>query len=1071
MWHFASPPLSSDGGRSTRAGRLVRLRDVLANGVIRTRTSSALLLAIGALTLAIFVADLFATLGIAVWVLYLCPVVLSNFGWRPSLPIVTSMVCSIFVVAAYFLSSEQEMIAAADFSPINRTFGILTLWAVATLGRHFIVNRRAIQLETWFKNAESGIAARLLGEQSLAQLGEVIVSFVAEYTRAAVGAAYFIDGAGSFRRQGSYALDPASVRESSFRTGDGLVGQVARDNRQLLITDVPENYLDVRSGLGRHAPTELLLVPATVDGRVLGVIEMGYLKPVTPEIKELFSRISWLLGSAIRTVNYGLRQRELLEETQRQAEELQAQQEELRVQNEELEQQSRTLQLSQTQLEGQQTELEQINTQLEEQTQSLERQRDDLARAQTELLRASTYKSEFLANMSHELRTPLNSSLILAKLLLDNREGNLTDEQVKFAQTIYSAGNDLLTLINDILDLSKIEAGMMDVRPETMSTARLVDDLLTTFSPIAQDKKLTLAAQVDQAVPEVIFTDATRLSQIIKNLMSNALKFTEIGGVTLKVKGVSLERIEFAVTDTGIGIPLEQQEVIFEAFRQADGTANRKYGGTGLGLSISRDLAELLGGELIVESAPGRGSTFRLILPVRYAGAASAESGARFASARHMPGRDAPSGGHPGDEASKQHPSQSSETPAADPTAVILDDRARIAPGARVILVIEDDLAFAQIVQEIAHEFDFQTVIAQTGAEGLALAERYRPSAVLLDVGLPDRSGLSVLDAFKHSPSTRHIPVHMMSASDHTQPALEMGAAGYALKPIQREQLLEAFKRLESKFSRTLRRILVVEDDEAHLESTCRLLTAENVETVPATTAAEALHHLSATTFDCMVMDLSLPDRSGFELLEEMSRKEQYSVPPVIVYTGRSLSRDEEQRLRRFSSTIIIKGARSPERLLDEVTLFLHQVEADLPPDRQRMLRAARNREAVFEERRVLVVEDDVRNIFAITSVLEPKGAKIEIARNGLEALEYLKKDPSIDLVLMDIMMPEMDGLEATRAIRQHPGLSRVPIIALTAKAMADDRENCLAAGANDYIAKPLDVDRLLSLARVWIRK
>ncbi|HXS17722.1 MAG TPA: response regulator, partial [Polyangiaceae bacterium] len=515
------------------------------------------------------------------------------------------------------------------------------------------------------------------------------------------------------------------------------------------------------------------------------------------------------------------------------------------------------------------------------------------------------------------------------------------------------------------------EAGKMDVRAETISTARLVEDLLTTFTPVAQDKQLALSARVDPAVPQHIFSDATRLAQIIKNLLSNALKFTEHGGVTLSVEARSLDRIVFAVTDTGIGIPDDQQQTIFEAFHQADGTVNRKYGGTGLGLSISRDLARLLGGELSVESSAGRGSTFTLILPARYEGPVAAPASASL-----------------GPPLKGAVPLQDAVPLQGDVVHDSLNDRERANHGSRLILIIEDDVAFAQIIQDLAHEFDFQTVAAQTGAEGLAMAERFRPSAILLDVGLPDRSGLSVLDSLKHNPVTRHIPVHVISVADHTQTALEMGAAGYGLKPIQREQLLLAFKRLESKFTQALRRILVVEDDEDHLSSTCRLLAADNVETIPATTAAQALELLSASTFDCMVMDLSLPDRNGFELLEEMSRKEQYSVPPVIVYTGRSLSREEEQRLRKFSSSIIIKGARSPERLLDEVTLFLHQVEAELPPDRQRMLRNARHREAVFEERRVLVVEDDVRNIFAITSVLEPKGAKIEIARNGREALE-----------------------------------------------------------------------------------
>jgi CheY-like chemotaxis protein/signal transduction histidine kinase len=794
-------------------------------------------------------------------------------------------------------------------------------------------------------------------------------------------------------------------------------------------------------------------------------VELGFFRALEPMELELFAPIGQMIASAIRTASYRSRQSELLEETQRQAEELQTQQEELRVQNEELEQQSRTLQQSQARLENQQAELEQINSQLEEHTQTLLQQRDHLARAQSELQRSNTYKSEFLANMSHELRTPLNSSLILAKLLLDNREGNLTPEQVKFAQTIYSAGNDLLALINDILDLSKIEVGKLEVRPESIALSRLVDDLIDAFEPIAGDKSLELTAELDEKLAASIYTDPTRLSQILKNLLSNALKFTERGGVALKVRGLDDGRIAFDVHDTGIGIAADQHDVIFEAFRQADGTTNRKYGGTGLGLSISRDLARLLGGELSVASQPGRGSTFTLVLPERLVPREAPAHGAkRDPGQRRWPTANAPRA-RKRDDVIVQRPALAVNGSPAH------DDRDKLTPGGRSILIVEDDAAFAQILYDLVHELDFQGIIAHTAEEGLALAERFKPSAIVLDVGLPDRSGLTVLDALKHAPATRHIPVHMLSVSDYTQTALSMGAAGYAVKPVQREQLIEAFKKLEAKLTSKLRRVLVVEDDATLRDSTCLLLAGDSVETLAVGTADEAMEQLRAATFDCMVLDLSLPDRSGFELLEEMAQDGGHSFPPVIVYTGRSLSRDEEQTLRKLASSIIIKGARSPERLLDEVTLFLHQVESELPPDRQRMLRDARHREQVFEGKRVLVVEDDVRNIFALSSVLEPKGAKIEIARNGREALDVLAKKAPVDLVLMDVMMPVMDGLEATRAIRMQPALAKLPIIALTAKAMADDRESCLAAGANDYIAKPLDVDKLLSLARVWITK
>ena len=924
---------------------------------------------------------------------------------------------------------------------------LFVMMLIAWLASRDFRNREA---EAWVRRVQTELNAQMQGDLRVESVGEKILGVLVENLDAKVGAVYVTEPGERLRRVAGHALESSTDAGATLHLGEGLTGQAAKENRAVHLHDLPADYLRVTSAVGRTKPRELVIAPASVDGTVYAVAELGFLHAVDSTEIDVLDRVSESIAIAIRSARDRSRLEELLEETQRQGEELQTQQEELRVSNEELEQQSRTLQVSQTQLENGQAELEQINTQLEEQTQSLEQQRDELARTGAELYRASVYKSEFLANMSHELRTPLNSSLILAKLLADNREGNLNPEQIKFAQTISSAGNDLLTLINDILDLSKIEAGKLDVRPEPIAVARLVDDLSNTFQAIAAQKQLELAMSIDAGVPDTFETDPTRLPQILKNLLSNALKFTESGGVTLVV-GAADGRIRFDVRDTGIGIAADQHEVIFEAFRQADGGTNRKFGGTGLGLSISRDLARLLGGELHVESTPGRGSTFTLSLPARYAAHDATPAPAAAApSPRRAPRALAAPNGH--------------SKPAAD-------DRDRLAPTSRSLLIIEDDPAFARILYDIGHELEFQSLLAATAEDGLTMAKRYRPSAIVLDVGLPDRSGLSVLDTLKRDPLTRHIPVHMISASNHAKNALEMGAVGYALKPIEREQLLEAIKNLEARFTQKLRRVLIVEDDLALRESTALLLAADDVETVAVGTTADALEHLRATTFDCMVLDLSLPDRSGLELLAEMSRGDQYGVPPVIVYTGRSLSRDQVHELEQFSSSIIIKGARSPERLLDEVTLFLHQVESELPPERQRMLRDARDREAVFEDRRILIVEDDVRNVFALTSVLEPRGAKVEIARNGREALDHLAKNPGVDLVLMDIMMPVMDGLEATRLLRKQPQFAKLPIIALTAKAMIDDREKCLEAGANDYIAKPLDVDKLLSLARVWIRK
>jgi CheY-like chemotaxis protein/CHASE3 domain sensor protein len=934
---------------------------------------------------------------------------------------------------------------------------VLIAFAAIVVSRDY----RKEQLESWLRIGQMGLSEQLQGDQALAQLGHKLLGFLAARLDAQVGAVYIAE-AGQFRRFAGYAI-PAGTDTPAVRPGDGLLGQAAKENRAIRVHDVPPGYLPIASGVGQGAPTVLLIAPASVDGVVHAVTEFGFFGAVDAAKAELLVRVSESIAVAVRASKDRQRLEELLQETQRQAGELQAGQEELRVNNEELEEQGRALRESQAQLESQQAELEQINTRLEEQTQLLEHQKDALAEStgvltvkSEELRRANEYKSEFLANMSHELRTPLNSTLILSKLLADNKDGNLTEQQVKFARTITSAGNDLLNLINDVLDLSKIEAGKIDLSSEPVSVAQTVEALLKVFQPEAEQKQLRFSATIEPGVPAEIDTDPQRLGQILRNLLSNALKFTEQGEVSLRLFSSEPGSVCFAVRDTGVGIAPHQQAVIFEAFRQADGSIHRKFGGTGLGLSISRDLAALLGGSIIVQSTPGAGSVFTLTLPIMHAAADSASQ----AVIERGPVRE---------PAAKVGP-------ATIGPATIEDDRESLTPGGRLILVVEDDPAFGMILRDLVREMGFQCVVSQRANDGLIAASQFRPSAILLDIQLPDHSGLGVLDQLKRNPRTRHIPVHVVSVSDYKQEAMEMGAVGYALKPTKREELVDALKRLEAKFSQSLRRVLVVEDDTRQRESIRHLLAIDGVQVTGVASAGEALRELGATTFDCMVVDFNLPDYSGYDLLEKMSRQHDGAFPPVIVYTGRALTRDEEQQLRRFSRSIIIKGARSPERLLDEVTLFLHQIESSLPLERQQMLQTARNRESSLEGRRILVVEDDVRNIFALSSVLEPKGMSVTIARNGREAIDALARasqDPSlsIDLVLMDIMMPEMDGFSAMREIRKRSEWKSLPIIALTAKAMKDDHEKCLAAGANDYIAKPLDVEKLLSLVRVWMPK
>ena len=946
---------------------------------------------------------------------------------------------------------------------------------LAMIGLAFLLtsrNHRERETQSWLRIGQTILAGRMQGDQRLESLGDKVLDFIAFYLDAQVASLYVDDGGGRFRRVAGYAIAPG--KDGAIAAGQGLLGQAARDRRTLHVRDVPADYLAVHSSLGRANVRELLVAPATTDGAVQAVLELGFLRRLGSDELMLMERVAESVGVAVRAAKDRSRLEALLEETQRQSEELQTQQEELRVSNEELEEQGRALKESQGALEEQQAELEAINSQLEEHTRLLEDEKEALSDSQralaakaADLERSSQYKSEFLANMSHELRTPLNSTLILSKLLADNKDGNLTEEQVKFASTIGSAGNDLLVLINDVLDLSKIESGKAEVNVERVTLARLLDSLSQTFQPMAQDKGLTFSAVVEPGAPDRIETDGQRLGQILKNLLSNAFKFTDAGGVTLRVRAAGVDRVAFAVADSGIGIDPGQHELVFDAFRQADGSTHRKYGGTGLGLSISRDLAGLLGGEISLQSEPGKGSTFTLTLPRRHApriDSGQAEPAVMpYAEPRQPP---------------QQFVTAPSPAVAAPrrPAASVDDDRDRLAGAARIILIVEDDLRFAAILRDLAREMGYICVVTHSANDGLAAATQYRPSAILLDMNLPDHSGLGVLDLLKRNPLTRHIPVHVVSVADYTHEALERGAIGYALKPVKREQLVDALKLLEAKFSQGLRRLLIVEDDEVQRNSMKHLLGGDGVEITAVENAAAALFELKAKTFDCMVMDLNLPDLSGYQLLEQMAGADEVAFPPVIVYTGSALTRDQEQALRRFSRSIIVKGAHSPERLLDEVTLFLHRVETDLPAASQRMLKAARDREAVFEGHRILVVEDDVRNVFALTSVLEPKGVKVVIARNGREALEALQRSSAstdagaaIDLVLMDIMMPEMDGLTAMREIRKRPEWRKLPIIALTAKAMRDDQEKCLDAGANDYIAKPLDVEKLLSLVRVWM--
>ena len=988
---------------------------------------------------------------------------------------------------AGFLDAEEKLLAARNDEAKSTTrwsviifllfkFGVSGM--LAFFGRRDLVGlsnsytkameqQRAhtdlLENQAWLRSGQTELGIAMAGHHALAPMAQATLDHLTRYVDGLVAAMYVREDGGAMRRVATYGFAEAWAGQNQvFQPGESLVGQAVREDRLLALEELPPDYIKVSSGLGRSAPRQLVIAPVRNEGEINGVIEIGFLHQTKPRDLEFLHLVSEGVGAAVAAAKYRQRLQESLAETQQLNEELQVQQEELRTANEELEEQSRVLEESQSNLENQQAELEQTNDQLAEQALNLDLKnvalneaQDQLRARALELERASRYKSEFLANMSHELRTPLNSSLILAKLLSDNTNGNLSAEQVRFAQTIYSAGNDLLHLINDILDISKVEAGKLELVLESLPLRRVVENLSMTFEPMAQQKQLRFSVQVDPSVPATVWTDRQRLEQILKNLLSNAVKFTDSGTVSLKVSSTPGGPVRFDIEDSGIGIPLEQQQKIFDAFHQADGTTSRRFGGTGLGLSISRDLTVLLGGELIVTSSPGNGSMFTLVLP-------------RTCPAESAPGLpELP----PAAPVAIAAPAPLAVPAAPEANAVSFDDdRATPAGDAtRSVLVIEDDPAFANILFQLAHEMGYRCLVGLTGAEGLQLAGQHMPDAILLDMRLPDRSGLSVLQLLKDNPQTRHIPVHVVSSNDNGGEALSLGAIGYALKPTTRGELEQVFRKLEEKFTQKIKRILLVEDDERQRESVVALIADTDVEIAAVGSGEEALALLRTEVYDCMIIDLKLPDMQGNELLEKMSAEDLCSFPPVIVYTGRNLTRAEENDLLKYSRSIIIKGARSPERLLDEVTLFLHKVEAKLSTERQSMLKTVRGRDRVFEGRTILLVDDDVRNVFALTSALEQRGARVEVGRNGFEAISKLDEVAAIDLVLMDIMMPGMDGMEAMRRIRADGRFARLPIIAITAKAMKDDQEQCLAAGANDYLAKPIDLTRLYSLLRVWM--
>jgi HAMP domain-containing protein/CheY-like chemotaxis protein/GAF domain-containing protein len=957
--------------------------------------------------------------------------------------------------------------------------------------------------QDWLNSNLARFSGLLQGQRDQKTVAQMLMSEVTPLVGAHHGA-FYVAGPGQdeepeLQLVATYGYKERKGLSNRFAVGEGLVGQAALERKPILISEAPGDYIRIGSGLGEAQPASIIVIPVLFEERVMAVLELAAFDRFGEIQQGFLDQLSESIGVVLNTIQANMRTEELLLQSQRltqdlqsQSEELQAQQEELKRSNTELEQQTATLRASEELLQTQQEELQQTNEELEERSQQLEEQnrRIEIKNEEIEIARAaleekaeqlalsSRYKSEFLANMSHELRTPLNSLLILAKLLADNPDGNLSDKQIEFATTIHNAGSELLGLINDILDLSKVEAGKMDVNVAEVSIADELATLERAFLPVAAEKGLTFELDfAEDAIPTVV-TDPQRLQQVLKNLLSNAFKFTDEGGVVLRVgqtegrafAGHTLARAEhviaFSVIDTGVGIPSDKLRLIFEAFQQADGTTSRRYGGTGLGLSISREIARLLGGEIHVESTPGEGSTFTLFLPERFVAAESPHTGAellRDVTAGLTPATAALPAGANGDAPSFD--------PALLPPSEVEDDRDAIEVGDRVVLIVEDDAGFAGTVLEIARERGFKGLVALRGDTGLALAREFRPDAIVLDLSLPVLDGWTVLDRLKRHPATRHIPVHIVSAVAEGQPALLAGAAAFLQKPASHEALQEVFGEIETFIERDVRRLLVVDDDAAQREAIVELVGGDgDVDVVAVGSSEEALAALeSEPPFDCMVLDLKLPKMTGFDLLEKVKTDESAHALPVIVYTSQDLTRREETKLKRYAETIVVKDARSPERLLDETSLFLHRVESRLPESKRRMLEQLHDADAVFVGKKVLIVDDDVRNVFALTSALEANGMEVLFAENGREGVELLRANGDVDLVLMDVMMPELDGYETTQAIRQLPEFERLPIIALTAKAMKGDRERSIAAGASDYIAKPVDVEQLLSLMRVWL--
>ncbi|MGH6791979.1 MAG: response regulator, partial [Methyloceanibacter sp.] len=1002
-----------------------------------------------------------------------------------------------------------EVATAVTTGDLSRSINVEAAGEVAVLKdninqmiRNLADTTRINTEQDWLKTNVARFTRLLQGQRDLLTVSRLILSELAPLVSIQHGLFFFLedpkDGEQVLKLQTSYGFQERKHLANRFRAGEGLVGQCMLEKQRILLTQVPEDYVKIGSGLGEGTPRNIVVVPVLFEGELLAVIELATFNEFSPIHLTFLDQLIESIGIVLNTLQANARTEELLKQSQSLTQELQNGQLELQATNQRLEQQARSLQVSEERLREQQEELQQTNTDLEdkakllaEQNREVERKnhqievaRQELEEKAVQLALSSKYKSEFLANMSHELRTPLNSMLVLSQLLAENAEGNLTEKQREYASTIHSSGTDLLTLINEILDLAKIEAGHMDVHVTGVPFTALRDYVERTFREMASEKRLDFSIELDGTLPEEIYTDSQRLQQILRNLLSNAFKFTAHGQVVLRVavvlEGWSADQeilnraetvVAFAVSDTGIGISLDRQRLVFEAFQQADGTTSRKFGGTGLGLSISREIATLLRGELRLSSAPAKGSIFTLYLPLNYVprperrGATESPSilqrlrnasDALAGGAIPVPPERDPAIGH----SSLPEPLAASEE--------IDDDRGQVQPGDQVLLIVEDDPAFARVLLDRAHLQGFKAIVSTRGAPVPDLARRFQPAAVLLDIGLPDSSGWMLLDRLKHSVDTRHIPVHVISVEDAARRGIRLGAIGWLKKPVTREGLDEALSLTKGFVERTVRNILVVEDDAEESQRIVELIGNSDTQTRAVKTGSEALEAVNSERFDCMVLDLSLKDISAFRLIKDIREAMGMSHLPIIVYTRKPLTRRQAGELKRLASTMVIETVKSLELLLYKSTLLLHRAQGRLPASKQALLEQVLLSDPELSGKRVLIIDDDARNVFALASLLEHHHLEVSYAESGQAGIQMLENAPGIDLVLMDVMMPDMDGFETMRRIRTHARFRSLPIIALTAKAMKGDRNRCLEAGASDYIAKPIDNEQLLSMLRVW---